>query len=76
MSIAGALPVGVGLLMLRKWAALLLCAASIGARLRLIISSIKYVPCPWLLANLVVGVLFFAPVAASYLFWLDLVWKG
>ena len=64
--------VGSGLLLLRKWAAILFSIASACAGLWLIIGSILDVSFPWMLVNFWVGLCFFVPAAASYLFWQDL----
>ena len=76
MATAGALPMGVGLLLLRKWAAVLLSVGSICAGLWVIIGSIIYAPSPWLFANFLAALPFFVPAVASYFFRHKLVWKG
>jgi hypothetical protein len=70
---SGALLVGIGLLFLKKWAAVLFSLASISAGLWLIVGSILYVSFPWMLASFWLGLFFFVPAVVSYLFWQDLV---
>jgi hypothetical protein len=65
----------IGLLRLRKWAAILFSAATASAGLWLIIGSILYVPFPWMLPNLGMGICLLLPTTATYLLWQDLVWK-
>ena len=66
------LAVGIGLLLLRKWAAVLFSVASASAGLWLIIGSILYVPFPWLFINLGNGLCLFVPALASYFYRQDL----
>jgi hypothetical protein len=73
---AGALLVGVGLLFLRKWAALFFSVASLWVGSWLVIGSILYVPFPWQLANFFLALFFVAPSGVTYLFWQDLSRKG
>ncbi len=73
---SGALLVGIGLLLLRKWAAILLSIASASAGLWLIVGSLLHVPFPLMFINVGNGLCFFVLAMASYLFWQELAWKG
>jgi hypothetical protein len=73
---SGALLVGIGLLLLRKWAAILLSITSTSVGLWLIVGSLLHVPLPWMFINVGNGLGFFVPAVASYLCWRDLSWKG
>src|SRR5438128_2396658 len=56
---------GVGLLYLRKWAALYFSIATAVYGSWLIVGSVLSVPLPWMLINLALGAGFFVPVVAT-----------
>jgi hypothetical protein len=68
--------IGIGLLLLRKWAAMFFCLASTAMVTGLILGSIWEVPFPWNLINITVGIVFLLPTIALIRSWVLLSWGG
>lgn len=68
--------VGIGLLYRRKWAAIYFSLATSGVGLFLIFFSILYIPFPWNLPNITLGVIVILPTIAIISTWSDLKWGG
>jgi hypothetical protein len=68
--------VGIGLLFLRKWAALLLLAALMAFAIWLIVGSILYVPFPWNLINFIFAFVALLPTYVIFRSWSLMSWGG
>src|SRR5262245_35846171 len=68
--------VGYGLLLQRKWAAILFCIATSAWGIFLIIGSIIEVPFPYLLINVLSGLMFLLPIWITIHSWHCLSWRG
>lgn len=55
--------VGIGLVLLRRSAGLILCLASVAFAMWLVIGSVAHVPFPWLLVNFFMSILVLIPAA-------------
>lgn len=66
------LAVSIGLLRLRKWAAVLFSAASVTTWLLLASGPLIHGPSPWALFTLGYTLVFLVPPLGTYLFWSDL----
>ncbi|HEY2866413.1 MAG TPA: hypothetical protein VGJ02_04925 [Pyrinomonadaceae bacterium] len=64
--------VGAGLLFSRRWAAVMMSAATTIWGLWLIIGSILEVPFPFLLINISIGIVAMAPLLVTIAFWASL----
>ncbi len=69
-------PLGLGLLFLRKWAAIILSLFSLAMAAWLSIGSLLYVPFPFMLINILFSLIFLLPSAATLYSWQELIWKG
>lgn len=68
--------VSVGLIFLRRWAALFFSSATMAASVGLILGSITQVPFPWNLANISLGVILMLPAVLTARNWGQLSWGG
>lgn len=66
---------GVGLIRLRKWAAILFSFATLACAMGLIIGSILYVPIPFMFLNFLFGAVLIIPTVATTMSWRLLSWK-
>jgi hypothetical protein len=67
-------PVGLGLLKLKRWAALSLGIPSVIVAFWLIIGSLNRVPFPWILYNFFFGLIMLIPLLFAAVYWRDLKW--
>jgi hypothetical protein len=67
---------GIGLLLLRKWAALIFSALSFALAVWSIIGSFVYWPFPEMLFILLLGLFFLIPLALTLFCWSHLKWRG
>lgn len=70
------LPIGIGLLFLRKWAAILLSLPLLACAVLLFVGSILKVPFPYMIFNFHFALMLMIPAAATVNYWTDLKWKG
>jgi hypothetical protein len=64
--------IGIGTLLLRRWAALLLALGCSGVAVWLVLGSIVSVPFPWCLINFAAAGVLFAPAAFTFKSWRQL----
>ncbi len=69
-------PIGVGLLLRRKWAAILLAIACVIVSGSLSIGTVLYVPFPFWIINLALAVGLAMPAVGIWKCWSGLVWRG
>jgi hypothetical protein len=67
--------IGVGLIRLRKWAAILFSFATLACAMWLIIGSILHVPRPYMFYNFAFAMVFIIPTVATATCWRLLAWK-
>jgi hypothetical protein len=68
--------IGIGLLFLRKWAAILLSLPLLATSVWLIVGSILAVPFPYMIINFLFALMLLIPAAATVNYWTELKWKG
>ena len=66
----------IGLLLLRKWAAIIFSAVSFAMGVWMIVGSFLYWPFPEMLFILLIGLSFIIPLALTILYWPHLKWRG
>ena len=69
-------PIGVGLLLRRKWAAILLAIACVIVSGSLAIGTVLYVPFPFWIINLALAVGLAMPAVGIWKCWSGVVWRG
>lgn len=67
---------GIGLILMRRWAAIPFSIMFACVALDLIIGSIVYVPLPYTIINILLGLLMLLPLMATILGWNQLKWRG
>lgn len=67
---------GIGLVLLRKWAALVLSILSLASGIALITGSIVAVPFPWVVLNIGFATTLFIPTLVTMYCWHELKWRG
>jgi len=67
--------IGVGLIRLRKWAAILFSVATLACAMWLTIGSILHVPKPYMFYNVAFGAVFVIPTVVTTTCWRLLAWK-
>jgi hypothetical protein len=67
--------IAVGLIRLRKWAAILFSVASVSCAMWLIIGSILHVPKPYMFYNFAFGAVFLIPTVVTATCWRQLAWN-
>ena len=67
--------IGVGLIRLRKWAAILFSLATLACAMWLVIGSILHVPRPYMFYNFTFATIFIIPTVATATCWRLLAWR-
>jgi hypothetical protein len=68
--------IGIGLLFLRKWAALCFSSGSLALAIWMVVGSILYWPFPAMLIILGIGLSFIFPAVLTLRCWSHLIWRG